>query len=335
MSASSPSTPPASSAVLDLADDPVAVLDAATWAMAALVGTLGDAVSTPLADVLAADPARTAVLEAAGLVRRGEDGTRTLLPSLVYDDEATARSAVQARLSSLRQAVAAAAQDPVGSPGNGWAEQDDAVLLSQGRASAMTGRALATRLAPVLPGLAERLRAGGAGGGRILDVGTGVAALALAVAQEFPHAEVVGIDVLERALDLARKELADAAPDVAGRVSLRHLDVTELTEQDAYDLVWLPAPFLSEAALAAAVPRLTDALRPGGWIVVGTNPAVPGPLRQAVAGWNAVRNGGNSYDTGRVADALAAAGLTDTQRFPTMPGGPVLVAARRSGQVRA
>lgn len=314
------------SAVLDLTDDPVAVLDATTWALAALVGTLGDAIATPLSDVLAADPARTAVLEAAGLVRRGEDGALTLHPSLVYQDEPTARSAVAARLSSLRQAVAAAAQDPAGVPGGGWAEQDDAVLLNQGRASAMTGRALATKLVPALPGLAERF---GEDGGRILDVGTGVAALAVALAQELPRAEVVGVDVLERALGLARKELAAAAPDVAERVSLRHLDVAELTEQAAYDLVWLPAPFLSEAALTSAVPRIADALRPGGWVVVGTNPAVPGPLRQAVAGWHAVRNGGNSYDTDRTADALTAAGLTETRRFPTMPGGPVLVAARR------
>ncbi|MFE7752332.1 SAM-dependent methyltransferase [Streptomyces sp. NPDC057428] len=180
---------------------------------------------------------------------------------------------------------------------------------------------------PALPGLAGRP---GGGGGRILDVGTGVAALALVLAQEFPRAEVVGIDTLERVLDLAREELAAAGPGVADRVSLRHLDVVDLTGQAAYDLAWLPAPFLSQAVLTSAVPRLTDALRPGGRIVVGRNPAAPEPLRQAVAGWNSVRNGGNSYDTDRVVQALAASGLAQAQRFPTVPGGPVLVAARRS-----
>jgi hypothetical protein len=77
------------------------------------------------------------------------------------------------------------------------------------------------------------------------------------------------------------------------------------------------------------VPRLVEALRPGGWIVMGTIPAAPDPLRQAVAGWTAVRNGGNSYDTDRIAETLAVCGLEEVRRFPTVQGGPVLVAARR------
>ncbi|WP_320779297.1 class I SAM-dependent methyltransferase [Streptomyces sp. CRN 30] len=192
----------------------------------------------------------------------------------------------------------------------------------------MTGRALAGKVVPALPGLADALAAGS---GRVLDVGTGVAALALVLAQAFPRARVVGVDILERVLELARGELTAAGAEVADRISLRRLDVAQLTEPAGYDLVWLPAPFLSEAALTAAVPRLTEALKPGGWIVVGTNPAVPEPLRRAVAGWNAVRNGGNSWDTDHVARALAAHGLEGEQRFPTVPGGPVLVAARHAG----
>ncbi|MFE7750334.1 hypothetical protein [Streptomyces sp. NPDC057428] len=101
-----------------------------------------------------------------------------------------------------------------GASGSGRADQDDAVLLGQGRASAMTGRALATRVVPALPGLADRL---GAAGSRILDVGTGIAALVLVLAQEFLRAEVVGIDTLHRALGPAREELAAAEPDVVGR----------------------------------------------------------------------------------------------------------------------
>ncbi|MFJ9543936.1 class I SAM-dependent methyltransferase [Streptomyces sp. NPDC101225] len=322
MSTSASSTDPGP--VLNLEDDPSAVLEAASWALAALIGTLSDAATLPLEQVLAADRPRTAVLEAAGLVRRDGDGF-IAHPSWVYPDGPTARSAAAARLSSLRQAVTAAAQNPAGAAEGAWAGQDDAVLLNQGRASANTGRALATRVVPALPGLEQRLADKGS---RVLDVGTGVAALACAVARAFPHAEVVGIDIMERVLDLARKELTDTEPEVADRVLLRHLDVAELTERDAYDLVWLPAPFLTEAVLDAAVPRLVDALRPGGWMVVGTNPAVADPLSRAIAGWTAVRNGGNSYDTDRIVEILAACGLGDARRFPTVPGGPVLVAVR-------
>ncbi len=173
---------PVGDAVWSATGDPAAMLDAAVWALAALIGTVDDAVTAPLADVLDANPARTAVLEVAGLVR-GAGNVLTPHMSLVYADERTARSAVEARLSSLRQAVAAASHDPAGGTGGGWAEQDEAVLLHQGRASATTGRVLATKVVPALPGLDERL---GGGDSRILDVGTGVAALALALTEQLP-----------------------------------------------------------------------------------------------------------------------------------------------------
>ncbi|MFC9916629.1 hypothetical protein [Streptomyces sp. NPDC127197] len=38
--------------------------------------------------------------------------------------------------------------------------------------------------------------------------------------------------------------------------------------------------------------------------------------------------GGNSFDTARMGEELDALGLEETRTFPTVPGGPVLVAAR-------
>ncbi|MGK3208671.1 class I SAM-dependent methyltransferase [Amycolatopsis sp. MEPSY49] len=314
---------PSSLLSLDPNDDPSTTLEAFTWALAALIATLDDAATKPLADVLTANPHRTAVLEAAGLVRRDGDSL-VLHRSYQYPDGPTSRSAAQARLSSLRQAVGAAAGDQ-GAAG-GWADQDDEVLRNQGRASAGTGRAIAGEVVPALPGLAERLDRPGS---RILDVGTGIAALALALAEAFPRAEVVGVDVMERVLELARRELADVGTEAAGRVTLRHADVVDVADRAAYDMVWLPAPFLSEAALIQGLPRLIEALKPGGWIVVGTNSAASDPLLRAVAGWHAARNGGNAYDADRMANALTAHGLRGEREFPTVPGGPVLVAAQR------
>ncbi|WP_331737630.1 hypothetical protein [Streptomyces sp. NBC_00019] len=83
---------------------------------------------------------------------------------------------------------------------------------------------------------------------------------------------------------------------------------------ETYRLIWLPAPFLSEEALRAALPRLVEALVPGAWLVAGTNPVADDALRRSVGQWTAVRGGGNSFDTARMS---------------TVPGGPVLVAARR------
>ncbi|MFD6534392.1 hypothetical protein [Streptomyces sp. NPDC060184] len=52
-----------------------------------MLGTIAEAVENPLAGVLESDPARTAVLEAAGLVRREGDAF-TPHSSLVYTDRA-------------------------------------------------------------------------------------------------------------------------------------------------------------------------------------------------------------------------------------------------------
>ncbi|MFE7401605.1 class I SAM-dependent methyltransferase [Streptomyces sp. NPDC057557] len=308
-----------------LGENPVAVLEAAVWAMAAIVSAQRQALSEPLADVLERDPRRAAVLESVGLVRQGPDGY-VVHPSLDQADSATARSAVEAKLASLRQAVSAAASDETGAAEGGWGAQSDEVLLSQGRASTATGRALAGKVVPRLPGCAERLEAEGS---RILDVGTGVGALALALAEGFPEARVEGIDVLERVLGLGRAELAAADPAVAARVSLRRGDAADVDEDEAYQLIWLPAPFLSEEALRAALPRLVAALAPGAWLVAGTNPAVDDALRRSVGQWTAVRGGGNAFDTARMSEELVALGLGEARTFPTVPGGPVLVAARR------
>ena len=319
MSSHPPSPAARPGSTLGLGEDPATALEAASWALAAMIGTMRDALTAPLADVLAAAPQRTAVLEAVGLVQRNHDGF-TLHPSLRPGEPLA-----EAKLNSLLQACSVAAHDGNGVVSGGWGRHDDEVLLRHGRGSAAAGRALATKIVPRLTGLADRLNAEGS---RILDVGTGVGAIAVALAREFPRAHVVGIDILERALDLARAETARAA-DVADRVSLRHLDVADLTEPGSYDLIWLPAPFLAEAALSAGLPRVIDAVVPGGWIVAGTNPPSEDALLRAVGRWTAVLHNGNAYDTNRMAASLTASGLQEMQRFPTVTGGPVLLAARR------
>ena len=55
------------------------------------------------------------------------------------------------------------------------------------------------------------------------------AVLALALAREFPQARVTGIDILARAIGLARAELRQAGP-LAERVEVRQQDVAGLRE---------------------------------------------------------------------------------------------------------
>ena len=303
----------------DVAADPVAELDDAAWALAAVIATYRDAAGSSLAGALAADPDRAAVLAAAGLVQ-GAGGSVVPGPALL--DGPLAGNVAAARLSSLRQAVEVAA----GEAPPGWSALPDEVLLDQGHASAATGHALATRLVPTLAGLADRLAAPGS---RVLDIGTGVGALALALARELPNTHVTGIDVLARAIELARTELRQAG-SLAERVELRQQDVADLREPAAYDLIWLPAPFLPESSLNAALPHIVAAIAPGGWLVAGTNPAPASPLAAAVAQWNAARNGGNALDADTVAARLGELGLGHVGQRPTVPGGPVLVTGQHT-----
>jgi SAM-dependent methyltransferase len=279
--------------------------------LAALAAALGDERASTPDEAYALDPLRAAVL----------DGLGTDVVALLGQlwPERVPRS--RAMASSLGQAAAAAA---AGGVARSWAEQGDGVILAQGEASSATGRMLATRVVPVLDGLAARL----ADGGRILDVGTGIGALAVSLATSLPGVSVVGIDIAARPLALA----ADRVPaELAEHVTLRQADVLALDEADVYDLVWLPAPFLPAAALAAAFAVARRALRPGGWLVCGTR----SPDTDAAAGaraerdWLASLTGGNAETAPELEDRLRDAGFDALQQFPTVPGGPILVAGRR------
>jgi SAM-dependent methyltransferase len=205
-----------------------------------------------------------------------------------------------------------------------WAGQSDEALLAQGRASAQGPRMMAQFLFAGLPGLLDAL---GRPGARLLDVGTGVGALAVAYAELFPAVTVVGIDVLPRVLALARATL-DGSP-AADRVELRNQDVALLDEPDTYTLAWLPAPFVPNAPLRAGVARLRTALVPGGWLIMGHGKFGRDPVADAVGRFKTVAWGGTALDDEEAAVLLREAGFEDVRNLPTPPGAPALTAARR------
>jgi hypothetical protein len=212
----------------------------------------------------------------------------------------------------------------LGGDGQLWAGQSDEALLAQGRASAQ-GAAFFLKFAlPMLSGLAEALARPGA---RMLDVGTGVAALAVAYAELFPALTVVGFDVLPRVLALAGGTVA--ASSVADRVILREQDVSAMDEQQAYALAWLPAPFLPEAALRAGAPRVAEALVPGGWVMVGHGKFTNEPVQDALTRFKTVAYGGTALDNDQAQSLLRDAGLSDVTTMPTPDGAPALTVGRK------
>jgi SAM-dependent methyltransferase len=207
-----------------------------------------------------------------------------------------------------------------------WAGQSDAALIAQGRASGQAAAGLIKFGFPMMPGLAESLAQPNA---RMLDVGTGVAALAVAWAELLPAVTVVGIDVLPRVLALAARTVA--ASRVADRVVLREQDVAELTDENQYRLAWLPAPFVPEAALREGMPRIFRALAPGGWVIVGHGKYAGNPTEDAVSRFKTVAFGGTALDDAAACQLLIDTGFDNVSTMPTPPGAPAIAVGRRPG----
>lgn len=209
-----------------------------------------------------------------------------------------------------------------------WAVTDPLVLQMLGQASAALGPAIHDHVIPRYQGVADRLAAPDA---RVLDVGTGVGALACAFANLWPASTVVGLDVWPAALDLARPNVARAG--LADRVELRLQDVVTLAEEDGYDLVWFAGPFIPETILDQALAAVATATRPGGLVVYGTFGGAD-PLAQALADLRILRSGGPILTDEAIGARLRAVGLTDVVNVGADIGLPArFIAARRPAAI--
>jgi len=234
-------------------------------------------------------------------------------------DAMTTRHIASQAAAPLQQAVALASGRVIN-----WGAQSDEALLAQGQASAYGARAFAELLLPTMGDLAGRVAAPGA---RMLDVGTGVAAMAVAFAQVFPQLQVVGIDVLDRALDLARRNIA--ASDVASRVTVRKQDVSGFSDDAGFDLAYLPAPFVSGPALHAGLHRVAAALRPGGWLFVVHGKFGGTPAEDALTRLKTLVYGGTPLDDAAACDLLRSAGLTSVRTAPTPSAAPAITIGQK------
>lgn len=210
------------------------------------------------------------LLEAAGILQRRGPGFRVARPEFAHHDPpALAAGNIALLRRALRYAEGA---------GLGWSGEDADVVRAQGRSSAVVADMLAEQLA-AMPGPREAFASGR---GRFLDVGVGVAAISLRLCELYPGATAVGIDVLGDVLRIAREEVT--AHGMTDRVELRRQDVAALADQDAFDLAWLPQPFVPPDALEAGVVRVLEALRPDGWLVMPLQcPVEVDPFHEALS----------------------------------------------------
>jgi precorrin-6B methylase 2 len=232
-----------------------------------------------------------------------------LLDSVSAEQEAVCLAFIQA---FFRQALDLL-EKPARAPG--WTYEDPIVLQAMGQASRRVVHAI-----DELASQRSRLRATLERPGVLLDIGTGVGWLAIEAARIWPALDVVGLDVWEPALALARKNCADAG--LAQRVALRRKDVRQLDERNAYSLAWLPGPFIPRETVEAALERVHDAVCPGGWIVFGLYAPAPDPLGEALKNLRIVRGGGYPWSAAEVETRLAALGFEQIEVYA--PGPPIL-----------
>jgi hypothetical protein len=161
----------------------------------------------------------------------------------------------------------------------------------------------------------------------MLDVGTGVAAMAVAYAELFPQLTVVGIDVMPRVLAMAEQTVAESS--VGDRVVLREQDVMSLDEPETYALAWLPAPFVPEVALGAGVLRVVDSLQPGGWLMLGHGKYGGSAVNDAIGRFKTVAYGGTALDDEQAQEMLGSAGLLEVRTVPTPQGAPAITVGRK------
>jgi 2-polyprenyl-3-methyl-5-hydroxy-6-metoxy-1,4-benzoquinol methylase len=213
----------------------------------------------------------------------------------------------------LRQAMDII-DDPV-RPG-GWYYTDPRILQGQGAGSAIVAHLIA-----------------GAGIGtknaRILDIGTGVGALAVAFCQTFPSSTVVGIDPWALSLELARQNVAAAG--LTSRITLRQTRIEAFEDDEGFDLVWMPVIFLSRSILEDAVRRAVAAMRPGARIVLGRYAGQDDPLVGALGDLRTIRSGGTLLRPSDTRALLDGAGLVDVREIDrTWPAPIGLTTGRRS-----
>ena len=198
------------------------------------------------------------------------------------------------------------------------------MLQTQGQSSGGIPPLIA-RVAPTLDGLDHALARAGA---RVLDIGSGVAALSISCCRVWPAVSVVGLDPWEPAMELAAANIAAAG--LGDRITLRAVGIEHMTDTDVFDLAWMPAPFLPRSALESGVPVVARSLRPGGWLVLGRYAAPSEALPEALADLRTVRGGGTPLSDDEAVALLERGGLVMVRSVPSDWSAPIrFVAGRR------
>jgi precorrin-6B methylase 2 len=206
-----------------------------------------------------------------------------------------------------------------------WIHPEPEILSAIGNAGRMHAQSFTRAIVPLCADLADRLSAPTA---RLLDVGVGVAGTAMALAQMWPAMKIVGIDVWQPSLRLAREGVERAG--LTDRIEIREQGVEALDDKNAYDACYFAAHFIPERFARPGIARVLAALRPGGWLVTGATPfdQMPPPVA-ALHRFRETQWGSPLWTPDETERVLRETGFVDVVRVPPQPGPPVVWFAAR------
>ena len=162
---------------------------------------------------------------------------------------------------------------------------------------------------------------------RIVDVGTGSGAIALALAKEFPLAEIHATDISPAALEIARTNAARHQLD--SRIHFHQTDLLQGLDPASFDFVVSNPPYVGEseadevqlevrkfeprnAVFAGAtglevierlIPQAHAALKPGGWLVIEISGTIADRVKRLLSGWDQAQITNDLQGIPRVASA--------------------------------
>lgn len=257
------------------------------------------------------------------------DAAQAVVAAAGYTDVLAALNPTSAQvlLSTIQFTLGQTAQLATGTHDRfGWFHTDPAMLIAQGTASGAFPSVF-KRVAPMLGDLAERLDRPDAA---FLDVGVGIAAIAIGVANAWPNVHVTGIDIWKPSLELAAQAV-DAA-GLGDRITLKEVSAQQMTDRNAFDVAWFSAAFIPITDRHAALTQVLESLRPGGWVLFGL--VNPGPTEEtaAVANLRYALWGGTPTSPTEGEQSLRDAGYEAVRTLPAPPESLVaLTVGRKPG----
>jgi release factor glutamine methyltransferase len=167
---------------------------------------------------------------------------------------------------------------------------------------------------------------------RIVDVGTGSGALALALGSELPAAHIVATDISSAALEVARANAARL--ELSSRIEFRLGDLLDGFSPASFDFVVSNPPYVGQSeedsvqlevrkfeprnavfagptgleVIARLIPVAHAVLRPGGWLVLEISGTIAERARLLLSGWDAVAIRNDLQGIARVAVAQKFSG---------------------------